>query len=258
MTLAKLPPLPGGPSKVAAAPYPAKAAGAETPAGGAKDSVIDQAIAASPASVKAVGVGFGIAALGAAAGWGLYRYAVKPLDYVPSSKYVPFAGLFVLALAVERLLEPLSGFILPSTARVKAQRDHHVEKAHSGAAGALARAAASQQQVDRLRASRAVVLWGLAAAISMVASGCLGFFLLRSLTEQKPSPASAAAATSPGGASVKTGFPSPPRDPNRILDLVITGLAVGAGTKPLHDLVSSLQASKDAKADPSETAKKST
>lgn len=33
------------------------------------------------------------------------------------------------------------------------------------------------------------------------------------------------------------------------LDLLVTGVAVGAGTKPLHDLVSSLQKSSQAKSD---------
>ena len=36
----------------------------------------------------------------------------------------------------------------------------------------------------------------------------------------------------------------------RWVDLLVTGLAVGGGTKPLHDLVSNLQASKEAKKDP--------
>jgi hypothetical protein len=33
-------------------------------------------------------------------------------------------------------------------------------------------------------------------------------------------------------------------------DIAVTGLAVGSGTKPLHDLISHLQKSKDAKANP--------
>jgi hypothetical protein len=32
-----------------------------------------------------------------------------------------------------------------------------------------------------------------------------------------------------------------------------SGLAIGGGTKPLHDLISSLQSTKDAKKDPDET-----
>jgi hypothetical protein len=36
-----------------------------------------------------------------------------------------------------------------------------------------------------------------------------------------------------------------------MLDILVTGLAIGGGTKPLHDLIGNLQASKDSKKDPS-------
>lgn len=35
-------------------------------------------------------------------------------------------------------------------------------------------------------------------------------------------------------------------------DIVLTGLAVGSGTKPLHDLISNVQKAKDQKEDPEE------
>jgi hypothetical protein len=38
------------------------------------------------------------------------------------------------------------------------------------------------------------------------------------------------------------------------LDVVVTGLVVGAGTKPLHDLISNLSASKETKQKPPGTA----
>jgi hypothetical protein len=38
-----------------------------------------------------------------------------------------------------------------------------------------------------------------------------------------------------------------------IIDILITGLAIGGGTKPLHDLISNLQAAKVSKKDPSQT-----
>ena len=37
-----------------------------------------------------------------------------------------------------------------------------------------------------------------------------------------------------------------------MIDLLVTGLAIGGGTKPLHDLVSNLQAAKVRKKDPSQ------
>jgi hypothetical protein len=38
-----------------------------------------------------------------------------------------------------------------------------------------------------------------------------------------------------------------------MIDLLVTGLAIGGGTKPLHDLISNLQAAKIQKKDPSQT-----
>jgi hypothetical protein len=38
-----------------------------------------------------------------------------------------------------------------------------------------------------------------------------------------------------------TSAPNPAKNPNRLLDLLVTGLVVGAGTKPLHDLISQIQ-----------------
>ena len=35
--------------------------------------------------------------------------------------------------------------------------------------------------------------------------------------------------------------------PPPALDVLVSGLVVGAGTKPLHDLIANIQASKDAK-----------
>lgn len=35
-----------------------------------------------------------------------------------------------------------------------------------------------------------------------------------------------------------------------MLDLLLTGLAIGGRSKPLHDLISNLQAAKDSRQDP--------
>ena len=40
------------------------------------------------------------------------------------------------------------------------------------------------------------------------------------------------------------------QDAPRWVDVVVTGLAIGGGTKPLHDLIGNLQASKESKSDP--------
>jgi hypothetical protein len=77
--------------------------------------------------------------------------------------------------------------------------------------------------VEQDRRNSAVLVWGIATFLGMVVSGWAGLALLNSV-----------------------GVRSAPR----VLDIVVTGLAIGGGSKPLHDLISSLQASKDAKNDP--------
>jgi len=81
-------------------------------------------------------------------------------------------------------------------------------------------------------------MWAMAAALAMAICAWVGIFLLRSVeTSGTPSVAASKSLSSdPPGKS-------PSNPPNRWVDLVITGLVVGAGTKPLHDLVSNVQTS---------------
>ncbi|HEY3766417.1 MAG TPA: hypothetical protein VGL44_14755 [Gaiellales bacterium] len=65
-----------------------------------------------------------------------------------------------------------------------------------------------------LRPNRAAICWGLASALAMTACGFFGFGVLHMI----------------GDTSV-----------SRYIDVVVTGLAVGGGTKPLHDLISGLE-----------------
>jgi hypothetical protein len=86
-------------------------------------------------------------------------------------------------------------------------------------------AAASQAAVEQDRRNSTVLVWGIATFLGIVLSGGVGLSLLHSVGAQ--------------------GTP-------RVLDIIVTGLAIGGGTKPLHDLISNLQASKDEKKDPAE------
>jgi hypothetical protein len=65
-----------------------------------------------------------------------------------------------------------------------------------------------------LHRNRAAVCWGLASALAMAACGFFGFGVLHLIGD--------------------TGV-------SRYVDVVVTGLAVGGGTKPLHDLISGLE-----------------
>ena len=178
-----------------------------------------------------------------------------------------FAGLYVAAQAIERLLEPLRDWLgdplkqveSPSEDSAKGRHQHETptkkgatrselvyvrglaireantratdlaaapdrSKAHA-AQTAAETAAAAQAAVEQERSNAVVISWAVASALGIVVSAWLGFTLLHSVGVQH--------------APV-------------LLDVVVTGLAVGGGTKPLHDLIGNLEAAKRRKSDPEE------
>jgi hypothetical protein len=109
-----------------------------------------------------------------------------------------FAVLFIMAQAIERLLEPFT-HILPG-------QDKPTEGDNCEAISA------------DLRRKRSNIIWAMASLLGMLSSAYLGVFLLHAI----------------GVAS------APP-----LLDIAVTGMAIGAGTKPLHDLISKIEKSKN-------------
>ncbi len=92
-------------------------------------------------------------------------------------------------------------------------------------------------------------MWAAASVVAMVVCACLGLFLFRTVEAPHPTPTSAASVPVQPATDRKTGA----KDPNRPMDLLLTGLIVGAGTKPLHDLVSQIQTTKNNTKDPTAT-----
>ena len=143
----------------------------------------------------------------------------------PASLGVIIPSMVTVAAALERLLEPLSQQIIPSTA-AKAQAAQSKTNAQAAAANPqmkattdvqpmVQQAADHQAAVETLRTNRAVLFWAIASICGIGISGSFGLFLLQ---------------------SIATGHV------NSFLDLAVTGLTIGAGTKPTHDLITSLQA----------------
>jgi hypothetical protein len=91
---------------------------------------------------------------------------------------------------------------------------------------ALNRAATWQQIIDQVASNKAT-LWAVASGFGMAISGATGLFLLHAIDKGK------------------WGVP-------RWLDVIATGLIIGGGTKPLHDLITNLQAAKDSKKTPAQ------
>lgn len=155
-----------------------------------------------------------------------HRYWIKPTPSLKiASSYVPYAAVVAAAAALERFLEPLSNLWMNNKAQA-AKEDTAAKKTAAHAAGAnpgidvtqvhvkAQDAAAAQAKTDTERANRAVFFWAIASICGIGIAGGFGFFLLQ---------------------SIAAGI-------NPYLDLAVTGLTIGAGTKPTHDLITSLQA----------------
>ncbi len=155
---------------------------------------------------------FGVAAMAYASVLALHGSTQS--TYRISSEWSAFAGLFILALAVERALEPFSKYLGPDTDALKQQGEEAL--------------------LQRGRELTAIVVWGAATALSFGLSGALDITLLQAISADQ------------------SGQPAFSGQPPFWADLLVTGLVVGAGTKPLHDLVTNLQKSKDNKSNPAQ------
>jgi hypothetical protein len=165
--------------------------------------------------------------------WLAYAYWIKPTTIMIKTGYVPFAGLAVVTAALERLLEPLSEVLLPKDSprpnapKQKAARSmteaqaaaRDLGKSAEAVAPLVKAAAKAQAVVDARPTVRTMAFWAIASSCGLVIAGSFGFFLLQAVASNHV---------------------------NTALDLGVTGLAIGAGTKPLHDLITGIQSKKAA------------
>jgi hypothetical protein len=164
-------------------------------------------------------------------GWGLYEFvSTKPSQLAVGVSV--FAVLYVLAQAIERFIEPFSpllGGVLSggvSKGTLVKKRDTKLADAKNGVGVAPKKACAdAQAELDLFRANASTLAFGIAAFLALIGSGYFGFLILNLI-----------------GLSGVAAW----------VDLLVTGLAVGGGTKPLHDLITNLKESKNNKQDPKE------
>ena len=155
-------------------------------------------------------LGVGLAATAFFIAWALH--GSRSSTYRIDNQWSALTGLFVLALAIERALEPFSRKLGPDTTRAKEERDAPQRKAS---------AAQDQNAVEMCRRLTGVVTWGAATGLSFLLCAKLNITLMQ-----------AVAANGSG-------------QPPFWADLLVTGLVVGAGTKPLHDLVTNIERKQD-------------
>ena len=191
----------------------------------AKQGATEPAATAGPVAVL---IGYGAVVVGAGAGIILWNLA-DPDPLVAAAGVSVFAPLYILAQAIERFIEPFSTLLGAAKPEGEQTMKRQPEAMHSVyeaiKVGNAELAAERQRLVDRIRKNKAVIAWGIASLLGMVLCGWLGIFLLAS-----------------------AGFSGVPEE----VDIVISGLAVGSGTKPLHDLISNIQKAKEQKDDPPE------
>src|SRR5204862_2075564 len=94
----------------------------------------------------------------------------------PGADISLFAPLYILAQGIERVLEPFTSVFGKTDGSTK--NDAANERDAQLAQGNLTEAAAAQALVNRIRRNRAVITWGLASFLAMVACGAFGIRLL--------------------------------------------------------------------------------
>jgi len=150
-------------------------------------------------------LGVGLAAAAFLIAWRLHGN--RSSTYRIDNQWSALTGLFILALAIERALEPFSRKLGPDTTNAKDRRDGPDRKLSSA--------------IEMRRRLTAVVTWGVATGLSFLLCAKLNITLMQ-----------AVAANGSG-------------QPPFWADLLVTGLVVGAGTKPLHDLVTNIERKQD-------------
>lgn len=171
-------------------------------------------------------LGLGLAASAYSAAWGLHGNSSS--TYRIDNQWSALTGLFILALAIERALEPFSRKLGPDTTKRKVKRDEAL--ACPAAADQKDSTVEFQSAIEMSRRLTAVVTWGVATGLAFLLCAKLNITLMQAVRAN--------------------GSGQPPF----WADLLVTGLVVGAGTKPLHDLVCSFERGRNSKQDRPQTA----
>jgi len=175
------------------------------------------AVASKGAGAGTVAIAFLIVAAGAAGAYVMQRWGTHADPFKIANQTSVYAGLVVFAGAVERILEPFSN-LFPGTRARSEYESAFAAMANGHPAMSLRDVAAAKAKVDRAMSDRTVLLWGVATAIAAIVSAASGFYLLHMIAAP----------------DWVTSIP-------RWVDALVTGLIVGTGTKPLHDLISRAQ-----------------
>jgi hypothetical protein len=143
-----------------------------------------------------------------------FKPAVDVLDTIGF-----LALFFVMAQAIERFMEPISELDLKFAGSARKNKDNETERNVKAATDSndeavrqenATAAANTEAESNQIAANTKVLIWGLASFVAMLVSGATRVYFLEVI-----------------------GFENIPT----YLNVLITGLVLGGGTKPLHDLI---------------------
>lgn len=174
--------------------------------------------------------------IGVLVGW-ILTEALEPQPFTPVEGVGAFAVFYVAAQALERTFELLrmifpaatSGLSGETKADLKSEARVHTASALSMLAARPGSDEVKQQaqiaadakaKEEKAEATTSRIAWGVNSLLAAILSGWLGLYLLEYIG--------------------LTGIPL-------WLDIGVTSLVIGGGTKPLHDLIKNLEKSKQQK-----------
>jgi len=143
-----------------------------------------------------------------------------------NTDFSAFALLYIATQATERLLEPFASFVM-TTREMKGE----MEVALAGAMNApedaaqWAHAADAKERLEERQRVRGYIMWSAATVVGMLASASIGVYLIAAVAAD--------------------------RGPAVPIDILVTGLVIGGGTKPLHDLIARIERAKQQAREPS-------
>ncbi|MGI5145389.1 hypothetical protein ACQEVC_03140 [Plantactinospora sp. CA-294935] len=203
---------PGSGTPTEAGPATSAGDGSAAPDGGSRPGT-------APASLGAVFTAFVLIGAAGFGSWTIWSRGGSAETMQPPDTVAVFGVLIVFAAAVERILEPFSRWLPGRRVEAAAQRAEAdlANLSREATPAEQTAVAALREQADRGRGNRTVVAWGIAVAVATLASTAGGFYLLHAIA----------------GPEWK-GLPV-------WVDGIVTGIMVGSGTKPMHDLISRIQ-----------------
>jgi hypothetical protein len=161
-----------------------------------------------------------------------------------SEGFASFAVIYIVAQAIERLIQPFTGFLVKAKEKTEVRNDlatsantlralqiRNMAPTGEASAEEAKEAVSKERELEQIQADRAMMFWAAATGLALLVCGALELGLIESVADVS-------------GAG----------DWFRCMDVVITGIAVGSGTKPLHDLISFIQNKKQASKPAADTA----